>query len=85
MTAPAWFSRGGWRGLAGIGLLGDDLAAQLDALVADRDVGGRATHDRGDLVSRLAAERAPDLVKHRRWRRGVGAHPRNASAGMVRA
>jgi hypothetical protein len=84
MTAPGGFSRGGWRGLVGVGLLGDDLCGQLDALVADRDVGGWAAHDRGDLVACLSAERAADLAKRPRRPRRLGGHPRNAIGLVVR-
>jgi hypothetical protein len=78
MKTPATFSGGGRRSLSGIGLLGDDLAAQLDALVADRDVGGGPAHDRGDLVAGLAAERASDLSQRRRLRWLLGTHAQNA-------
>ncbi len=85
MSARTWFSRSGWRQRGpGGGLLGEDLATQLDALVADRDAGSRAAHDRGDLVARLAAERAAQLPTRCRHSRSLGAHARNATAGMVR-
>ncbi len=85
MSARTWFSRGGWRRRGpGGGLLGDDLAAKLDALVADRDAGGRAAHDRGDVVARLAAERAAQLPTRWQHWRSLEAHARNATAGTVR-
>lgn len=85
MIAPTWFSRGGWRGLVGVGLLGDDLGGQLDTLVADRDLGGWAAHDRGDLVACLSAERAADLAKPSRPSRRFGGHLRNAIGRVVRS
>lgn len=85
MSARTWFSRGGWRQHGpGGGLLGEALATQLDALVADRDAGSRAAHDRGDLIARLAAERAAQLPTRWQHCRSLEAHARNATAGTVR-
>lgn len=52
-------------------LLADDLARQVDALVANRDVGCRAADERSDLAARLAAERASQGRERRS--RGPGA------------
>jgi len=85
VTPLAAFSRDGWRGRwPGGGLLGDDLGAEVDALVADRNVGGLTADDRGDLVAAFAAERTSHSMEHRRSGRTVGGvHAGNASAGTV--
>src|ERR1700751_4452445 len=50
--------------------LGDDLGAQLDAFVADRDVRRGAGDDRYDLIAPLPAERAANRLEESR---GIGA------------
>lgn len=74
---------GGRRGRLGVGLLGDDLAAQFDAFVADRNLWRGASHNRGDLIAGLAAERAADAVQRSASRR-FRTHIENATRGTVR-
>lgn len=68
MTALEMCLSGGCGRLVGRGageLLADDLAAQIDALVADRDPGRGPADDRAHLVSGLVAERAAQRCQRR--------------------